>query len=233
MGNVPFPAGSEADLAAQLRVLRAIHGVGAVPAPAALRARIELARAPARPPRHTRRGRLSLALASPVAACAALTVALVLGGQSPAVATVADAAVLASRPVQAPVSEPRGDEQTLPRVTAAGLTYPYWEDRFGYRATGVRRDRIGGREATTVTYVHGARRLAYTIVAGSPLAPGGRMRTSFEGGVVVRSLSMHGTEIVTWLRDGHTCVLVGAGSQIGLLTRLAVSSTYGAPHRER
>ncbi len=230
MSGVPFPAGTEADLAAQLRVLRAIHTVGAVPAPSALRARIELARSPARRRRRASPLRFVLALASPVAACAALTVALILGAQGPVVATVADAAELAGRPIQAPVLEPQGDARTLPRVTAAGLTYPYWEDRFGFRAVGVRHDRLAGRAATTVTYARGGHRLAYTIVAGPPLPAGARTTPAFDGGVVVDRLHAHGEDVVTWLRGGHTCVLVGAGARFGLLTRLAASSTYGREH---
>ena len=58
------------------------------------------------------------------------------------------------------------------------MPFPYWEERFGWRSTGARNDRIGGRAVTTVFYADGrGHRIGYAIVAG-PRAP------SISGGVV-------------------------------------------------
>jgi hypothetical protein len=220
-------AGTEDELAAQLRVLRALHRTGAVPAPAALRARIELARVPAGSTRRRSSTRWTVSLAGAAAACALLAAGLVLGTQGPGGPSVADAAVLGVRPPQVQVLEPRGEPLWLPRVTAAGLSYPYWEDRFGYRAVGLRRDRLGGRQATTVLYVRGRRRLAYTIISGTPLRAGARIRSASSAGVRMDSLAAYGEVVVTWLRHGHTCVLAGRGTPLSLMARLAAASTDG------
>ena len=50
------------------------------------------------------------------------------------------------------VAEPPDDHATLPRLRAAGLPFPYWEDHFGWIATGVRSDDLDGRLLTTVFY---------------------------------------------------------------------------------
>jgi len=145
------------------------------------------------PPRSRRRG-LMFALAGSLAALASiLTLA---GGGAPGL-TVARAATLATRPALATVGEPAEDSVTLPRLRAAGLTFPYWEDRYGWRATGMRTDSIAGRTLTTVFYRRGAQQIAYTIVSGRPL-------TSAGGASAITAGDRH---IVTWPRGGHTCVL--------------------------
>jgi hypothetical protein len=227
MSGMRVPAGTEAELAAQLHVLRLLHGIGAVPAPAALRARIELARVPAGSMRRRSSTRWTVSLAGAAAACALLAAGLVLGTQGPGAPSVADAAMLGVRPPQAPVLEPRGEPHWLPRVTAAGLSYPYWEDRFGYRAVGLRRDRLGGRPATTVLYLRGRRRLAYTIIAGPPLPAGARTRSTSRAGIRIDSLAADGEVVVSWLRHGHTCVLAGRGTALSAMIRLAASSPDG------
>jgi hypothetical protein len=35
-----------------------------------------------------------------------------------------------------------------------GVTFPYWEDRFAWRSTGARTDRLDGRTVTTVFYAN-------------------------------------------------------------------------------
>jgi anti-sigma factor RsiW len=145
---------------------------------------------------------LGLGLAGPVAAVA-LAVTLI-GGAEPGL-TVAQAAALATRPALAAVPEPADRSTTLPGLRAAGLPFPYWEDRFGWRATGTRTDRIGGRLLTTVFYRRGAQGIAYTIVSGTPLAA---------------SPGATGPNTVTWLRYGHTCVLSGRGVAVDELIKL-------------
>jgi hypothetical protein len=105
------------------------------------------------------------------------------------------------------------------------VPFPYWEDRFGWRSTGTRSDLIDGRMVTTVFYADAAgRRIGYAILAGSPApridaAAGGV--TIWRGGVPYRLLTVNGVAAVTWLRDGHLCVVSGRGVSSATLLRLA------------
>jgi hypothetical protein len=101
------------------------------------------------------------------------------------------------------------------------LPYPYWEDRFGFKAVGVRHDHLNGRPATTVFYKSGNQRVAYTIVSGSALPFGARSRGAIHNGVAVWTLHAHGMRVATWLRNGHSCVLVSKNMPFSLLVSLA------------
>ena len=116
---------------------------------------------------------------------------------------------------------PRGSGSVLPAPRAAGLPFPYWEDRFGWRATGFRRDDVGGRGATTIVYRRAGARIAYTIVAGDALRTGAATRRTVLRGTAVRAFRRDGREVVTWQRRGHTCVLSGAATSRDELLRLA------------
>jgi len=206
----------------QRRAVDAVRAHRGERAPLALRLR---RRAIGTPP--ARRGSrvLGLGLAGALGALV-WTLAALGGGQ--AALTVADAATLAARPATATVPEPPDDHPTLPRLRAAGLPFPYWEDRFGWKATGVRNDDVDGRALTTVFYRSHGRRIAYTIVPGSrlPVAPGAATIT--RSGIVVRAYPDDRRLIVTWLRRGHTCVLSGVDVPLDTLTALAVWRGHGA-----
>jgi hypothetical protein len=117
----------------------------AVSAPSGLRTRVARADQVATP-RQGRRFVPALASAGVIAA----VIAIVLATIESSAPTVAQAASLALRPPTA--AAPAGHRgMLLPRLRAAGLPFPYWEDRFGWRATGVRGDRLSGRAATTVS----------------------------------------------------------------------------------
>ncbi|SRR5579884_146424 len=150
---------------------------------------------------------LGLGLAGSAAALL-WTLAALGGGQ--AGLTVAQAATIAVRSPTATVAEPAGDEANLPDITGAGLSFPYWQDRFGWQATGSRTDRLDGRLLTTVFYRRGGERIAYTIVPGNALPPVLGATTIDRGGTVLASSRSGGRLVVTWLRRGHTCVLSGA-----------------------
>jgi len=174
---------------------------------------------------HTRSATVGLGLAGGLAA-----LALMLGslGGAQGVLTVADAATIAVRPATTVVAEPRDDAATLPRINAAGLPFPYWEDRFGWVATGVRSDDVGGRRLTTVFYRSHGREIAYTIVPGASLPAVAGARTTERDGVVIRSFLDRGRLVVTWERRGHTCVLSGTGVSAGALSKLAAWRGHGA-----
>lgn len=215
-------------VAAQRRALAAIDEAAGEQAPPALRARLELLRGPGRSRAGVRpRFRvpsfgLARVIPAGAAAAAAVVAALVitLGGGVSA-PTVAQASVLATRPAVAPAPGHTEHAFTLAGVKAAGLPYPYWDDSFGFRAVGVRRDNLNGRPATTVFYQRRSQRIAYTIVSGAALRAGAPAHGSVWNGVSVRTLEAHGMRVVTWLRDGHSCVLSGRHVPFAVLISLA------------
>jgi hypothetical protein len=210
----------QARLGDQRRALDAIRTARGERAPLGLRIRTRAIGADAR-----RRPRvLGLALAGAVAALVWGLSALGGGQTGP---TVADAATVAALPPTMTAPGPRDDEAALPRLRAAELPFPYWEDRFGWRATGVRTDRVDSRTLTTVFYSRAGRQIAYSIVAGPPLAAGAVARTLDRNHVALRSFVSGERQVVTWLRQGHTCVLSGVGVPLGALTALAAWRAHG------
>ncbi len=51
---------------------------------------------------------------------------------------------------------------------------------------------------------------------------------TWRGGVSYRLLTENGVAVVTWLRDGHLCVVSGRGVSSATLLRLASWSDHGA-----
>ncbi len=205
----------------QRRAVSAMRALAAERAPLALRLRRRALADRSR----TRSAGFALGLAGVLAA-----LSLMLGslGGSQGVLTVAEAATIAARPATAVVAEPRDDAATLPLLSAGGLPFPYWEDRFGWVAAGVRSDEVGGRRVTTVFYRHNGRELAYTIVPGASLRAVAGARTTERSGIVVHSFVDGDRLVVTWERRGHTCVLSGVGMPLNALLKLAAWRSHGA-----
>jgi hypothetical protein len=143
--------------------------------------------------------------------------------------TVLQAAELAERPARAAAPDPLPGGPVLLDRRAEGLAFPDWEAKFRWRATGARVDELEGRRATTVFYENprGAR-IGYTIVAGPPIAVPDGARPAVREGVRLRSVRRGDRIVVTWLRDGHTCVLSGAGVGRDVLLDLAGWRAKGA-----
>jgi hypothetical protein len=173
-----------------------------------------------------RRRSPAFAVALTGAAGALLWTVAALGGAQAGL-TVAQAATLAARPATVAVAEPLDDGVTLPRVSADGLPFPYWEDRFHWHATGARTDHLDGRVATTVFYDRGPRSIAYTIVSGHHLTAAPGARTILRAGTLLTSFSTGGRRVVTWQRRGHTCVLSSRDAPLGALLKLAVWRGHG------
>lgn len=207
-------AALERQLAA-ITVLRDLR----TPAPPGLRARIagELSRT-------EQRGRSRLPLAGALsAACAVLALLFVLllpssGGEPSVVATAKLSDLPATR---ASVAVDR-DNPKLLAVSSAGVPFPNLEDQFGWSEAGDRSDELDGRSSRTVFYERDGHRIGYSIVAGDPLPPplADADRATIDG-VVFASASDGGQELVTWLRDGQTCVLSGRGVSRAELVELA------------
>src|SRR4051794_5584628 len=157
--------------------------------------------------RAPRRRRLGLAgsLAA-VAAAAAAAVVISLGGTSePGV--LATVQLAGKGPV---LPAPKHDAAHPARLRAQidGLPFPDWNAKFEWRASGARRDKIEGRDATTVYYVGATgARLAYTILGGPAIEPPGGARTVRLRGTPYHLVNRGSQRIVVWQRAGHTCVM--------------------------
>ena len=164
------------------------------------------------------------ALAGAGALIAAVVVVLVLSlggaGQSLSLSRAA-ALTLSPATSAAPAESEGGGAQLVAAVD--GVSFPYWQERFGWRASGSRSDRVDGRTVRTVFYRDArGQRVGYAIVAGTPppRASGGTVRRL--GSTSYRLLSQDGATVVAWLRDGHLCVVSGRG--VGATTLLALAS---------
>jgi hypothetical protein len=97
----------------------------------------------------------------------------------------------------------------------AGITFPNYSYAWPkWMTTGVRRDHLSGRDATTVAYRGPRGDVGYTIVDGKPLEAPSGARHVRTGGVDLWILRRDGATVVTWQRDGHTCVLAGRGAGV-------------------
>ena len=156
-----------------------------------------------------RRRRLTVALSAAGALAAVLVVFAVLSlGPAPAGPTVADAARVATLPATAEAPSPVPGTSHLSSAVQ-GLAFPDLSARHGWRAVGVRQDAVAGRGATVVYYADGGRQVAYAIVGSPVLARPAGAASTVRGGVEYLSLVAAGHPVVTWQRDGHTCVVVG------------------------
>jgi anti-sigma factor RsiW len=196
--------------------LRATADTGA---PARLRSHVERRAAG----RTARTGRRPMVLGGALAGAAvvALALALVLPGGLSGGPSVADAAALAERPPTQPAPAGVPSTPQLLRAEADGVPFPNYAAKFGWTPVGARRDETGGRGATTVYYEKHGRRVAYTIVAGDALDRPADARSTRRGGVEYRRFRDDGRTVVTWEREGHTCVLSGEAVPPGELLALA------------
>lgn len=185
------------------------------------RARLE------RPGRIRSRSRRLRALALPAVAVAAVVVAIVAAGTpAPTVAQTARLALAAAtRP--APAVDPADPARLT--LTGAGIPFPSWRRMAGWRASGARSDTLGGRRIETVFYAGaGGARVGYSIVSGSSLrAPHGSSVTRY--GVRFTIARAGHARLVTWVRDGHTCVIAGRDIAARTLVSLAADEGHAQP----
>jgi hypothetical protein len=91
----------------------------------------------------------------------------------------------------------------------------------GWLATGGRVDDVEGRRVVTVVWERAGRRIAHSVVAGSPVdAPADARRTGRRG-VLLRSFEADGRTAVVWTADGHTEVISAVGVSRAALYDLA------------
>jgi len=192
-------------------------------APASLRARIEAQR-PSGATRARRRFVYGAALAGALAV-AVVALTLILPAGTPVAPSVSQAAALGALgpAAPAPAGNPDAPNALLDR-SVEDLYFPNWLHDFGWRATGQRVDRLGGRTAVTVYYEYKGHTRVYTIaytIVGSPALKAPVGATNWLHGVQLRTLTLDGRRVVTWRRGEHTCVLSGNGVPVAVLQRLA------------
>ncbi|HEX5195285.1 MAG TPA: hypothetical protein VFW09_21015 [Solirubrobacteraceae bacterium] len=157
-------------------------------------------------------------------ALAIVIVALVfvIGGGTSA-PSIDQTAKLALAPATAP-APPR--DVAHPRLLAAsvdGIPFPYYGDRSGWHAIGSRSDVVHERKIVTIYYrAQDGTRVGYSIVPGGSLSNGGGPST-VRGGVRYWFGRERSGRYVTWVRDGHTCVIAGRTASDRALLRLAIA----------
>lgn len=215
-----------AALERQRAALTALRTLDEIAVPAGLRARLNAERSTPSTPVRRRRLAIGGALAG-AAAAAALAAVLVLpsGAGGP---TVVEAAKLNELPATNPSTPPDPADPRLLEASAQGLPYPNLDIEFGWRPAGQRQDEIDGRDATTVFYEREGKRIGYTILSGEGIDPPENSTSTTLNDVKLSSLADGGQEIVTWWRDGHTCVLSGKGVSKQELLELASWKGDGA-----
>jgi hypothetical protein len=166
--------------------------------------------------------RLGGAVAVVAAAALAVVLALSGGGSGATTLTLHAASPLTLR--AATIAAP-AQSTTHPNELAAsveGVAFPYWEDHFGWRASGARVDHIGGRLVTTVFYTNAShQRIGYEIVAGTPAPPANGGIIESREGRPYRYIKEDGAWLVTWLRAGRRCIVSGRGIAWTTLVKLA------------
>jgi hypothetical protein len=180
-----------------------------------------------RPP-HRRGLRVAAAGGALLAAAAAAIIAVAVSGGSATAPGLPPYLAAAARPAtMAPPTESSAHRNQL-AIGVGGVTFPYWEDEFGWRATGARTDLVAGRPLTTVFYANaGGGRIGYSIVAGPPPRVSGSTAayrhgvTVWHDGVRYWLWGARGTRVVVWTRSGHGCILSGRGVSAGALLMLA------------
>ncbi|MGH2913116.1 MAG: hypothetical protein ACRDJ3_11650 [Solirubrobacteraceae bacterium] len=215
----------EAALAEQRQAVAMMAAVD-VRAPAGLRGEVEAMLTPqgnrASGRRRSLRGpRLGLAVGAAATATVVVAAVIALSGSGSPGLNVQQAASLALSP--ATTSAPAESKAHRAQLAASvdGVAFPYWKERFGWRSSGARGDRLAGRAVTTVFYTDNqGKRIGYSIVSGSaPATSGGATITHW--GVSYRVLTHKGATVVTWQRDGHLCVMAGRGVSAHTLVSLA------------
>jgi hypothetical protein len=206
------------------RVVRAL-GSGGPAVPDSLLHRLEAIQAAAptssRLPVRTRFPLPRPALTGGVAVLVATAVALVVLLGGPGGGGVVEAAQLSELPSErpAPARDPQ-DPRLLTR-RFAGVTYPDWTREFRWRAVGERSDQLEGQPTATVFYRHTHHRIGYTVISGTTIASPDDAERLNVNGLELRRFRVGEQDVVTFERNGRTCVLSGNVHDPDTLVKLA------------
>ncbi len=177
-------------------------------------------------------GRRSVAARRPMAfrlgigvgALAVVVIALVLalpgpGSQRLGVKETAGLA-LSGATMPAPAEDPSADGQLA--ASMEGIPFPYWREKFGWSSSGSRLDHRDGRTIQTVFYSNSSgRTVGYAIVGGSPAPSVGSGTVRWLHDTPYHLTTANGQSVVSWVRDGHLCVVSGRGVAPATLLALA------------
>jgi hypothetical protein len=97
----------------------------------------------------------------------------------------------------------------LLKADVQGVPFPNLGAEFAWQQAGRRTDELGGRKTETVFYERAGVRIGYTIISGVPIDPPADARPSTQNGVQLNTTADEGRQIVTWFREGRTCVVSG------------------------
>jgi anti-sigma factor RsiW len=115
-------------------------------------------------------------------------------------------------------------DHALLGVAIDRVVFPNWSTR-GWRTSGSRIDTLGGQHVETVYYTaEGYERVGYAIVGGAALRITGARRAATRAGVSYWTIPDGKASVVTWRRDGHTCVLASRHAPVSALIALASMS---------
>jgi hypothetical protein len=192
-------------------------------APPALRHRIEAQVAERAERRHWQWPQMTrLAVGTAVALVALALVLPRVFDSSSGEPTVLDAHALSSAGPQATAPQSLPSQPQLLAAELDGVRFPNWEPEFGWRATGRSSEELDGRRAETVFYEHDGHEIAYTIVGGEALpAPPTATHRNVDGVELALYRASDGHEIVSFQRQGKTCVLSGHVEHRSTLVKLA------------
>jgi hypothetical protein len=182
-----------------------------------------------RPRRHSRAPvRLDWRLGSGVAALAALALALALvlvltlTGTGHTGLSLREASALTLDRATLPAPGENSSQRAELNASVDGISFPYWSKRFGWQASGSRTDRVAGRAVRTVFYLDSqGQRIGYAIVAGTPAPTISSGAPHWRDGTAYTVSDEHGAKVVTWIRDGHLCIVSGRGVSAPTLLSLA------------
>jgi hypothetical protein len=179
-----------------------------------------------RPALRPRLGRAALAGGVAAVLAVALVVALSLGG--PSGPSAVQAAELSLSPSTEPAPLTDLQRPALVKRSFAGVTFPAWSGKFGWRTDGARADELEGRATETVFYRHTHHRIGYTVISGEPIEPPDDAETLNVGGVELHRFRLGRQDVVTFERNGRTCVLSGDVHDPDTLVKLASWKAEGA-----
>ena len=186
----------------------ALRLITAVEAPHGLRERISAERE-----RHAVRGlvvrrlKLSGAMAG-VAAAMGVVLALVVPAGNSSGPSPQQVAAIAVRGATAPAPAVDPAHPRLLDARVADVSFPVWSDRYPWKPSGRRADRVAGRDTVTVYYDDPkGTRLGYTIVSGAAVPWTSGSRTVTSNGVEVHVSHAGGRVVAEWREHGHSCVI--------------------------
>jgi plasmid stabilization system protein ParE len=221
-----------AQLRDQERAVKLVSATGEIAAPASLRASVEELADGATRGRSRRdraadrrrvavwRPRVSIALVAFAAVVVAI-VSIALHGESAPTVNGTARLALAAAVDPAPATDPADRDLLSLRVNR--IPFPSYLRSTGWRASGARRDTLDGRHVTTVFYTSGGGRVGYSIVSGTALAVPRGSTVRGPTGVQYVLTSSDGAQLITWRRDGHTCVIASRSVGRGALLALAAA----------